>query len=72
MGFDSLVKDTFYRTITMTNILKFSASLFDPSGLASPFIFPRNILFQKLGKDKIHWDSLASESVKEQWIKYYI
>ena len=52
------------------NILKFSASLFDPLGLASPFILPSKVLFKKLFKDKIHWDSPVLESVKEQWIKY--
>ena len=69
--FDSLVEDTYYETVTKRNILKFSASLFDPLRLASPFILPSKVLFQKLCKDKIHWDSPVSESVQEQWIKYF-
>ena len=68
--FGSLVEDTYYETVTKRNILKFSASLFYPLGFASPFILPSKVLFQKLCKDKIHWDSPVSESVKEQWIKY--
>ena len=68
--FYSLVEDTFYETVTKRNISKFNASLFDPLGLPSPFILSSKVLFQKLCKDKIHWDSPASECVKEQWIKY--
>ena len=69
--FDSLVEDTYYETVTKRNILKFSVPLFDPLRLTSPFILPSKVLFQKLCKDKIHWDSPVSESVKEQWIKYF-
>ena len=67
---DSLVEDTFYETVTKRNILKFSASLFDPIELALPFILPSKVLFQKSCKDKIHWDNPVPDSVKEQWIKY--
>ena len=44
--FDSLVEGTYYEIVTNRNALKFSASLFDPLGLASPFILPSNVLFQ--------------------------
>ena len=70
--FDSLVEAAFYETVTKRNILKFIASLFDPLGLGSPCILRSKVLFQKLCKDKIHWGSPVSESVKEQQIKYLI
>ena len=59
--FDSLVEDTYYETVTKRNILKFSTSLFDPLGLALPFILTSKVLFQKLCKDKIDWDSPVSK-----------
>ena len=68
--FDSRSEDAYYEAVTRSNILKFSASLFDPLGLASPFILSSKLLLQKLCKDKIDWDSPVSESVNEQWIKY--
>ena len=33
-------------------------------------MFYFKVFYFKLCKDKIHWDSPVSESVKEQWIKY--
>ena len=70
--FDSSVEGTYHETVTKRSILKFSASLFGPLEFASLFILPSKVLFQKLCKDKIHWDSTVSESVKEQWIKLFL
>ena len=69
-SFDSLVEDLYYETDTKKNVLKFSASLFDQLGLASPSILPSKVSFQKLCKDKTHWDCLVSESIEKHWIKF--
>lgn len=70
IDFDSLVEDTFYRTVTKRNILKSNASLFDPLELVPPFILTSKVLFQKFCKYKVYWYSPVSESVKEQCIKH--
>ena len=41
---------------TKRSVLKFSAKLFDPLGLLSPFVENMKIWFQKLCVDKVSWD----------------
>ena len=55
--------------VTKQNILKFSASTFDPLGLICPFILRSKVCFQKLCKDKIDWDSNVSDNITAQWKK---
>ena len=68
--FMKLVDEFLKMDVTKRNILKFSASTFDPLGLICPFILPSKVLFQKLCKDKIDWDSNVSNVMNEEWKKY--
>ena len=68
--FEKLVDEFLKMDVTKRNILKLSASTFDPLGLICPFILPSKVLFQKLCKYKIDWDSNVSDNITEQWKKY--
>ena len=52
---------------TKRNILKVSATFFDPLGVISPITARVKVIFQLLCKDKKGWDENVTGEVKEVW-----
>ena len=55
---------------TKRNILKISASFYDPLGFISPVTAMVKQIFQILCKDKIEWDEKISDEVKVTWEQF--
>ena len=53
--------------LTKRSLLKFSASLFDPLGLLSPFIITLKMQFQRLCTDKVNWDDPLPDDMLSEW-----
>lgn len=54
---------------TKRNILKFTASIYDPLGLINPIVVKLKILFQEICKTKINWDELIEGELLKKWEK---
>lgn len=52
---------------TRRGILSFVSSIYDPLGLASPFILQGKQILQSLCKNKVGWDELLDPDVKTTW-----
>jgi len=57
-------------TPTKRNVLSVIGSVYDPLGIASPFILPARILLQELCRNRADWDEKLSGSDLETWIKW--
>ena len=63
-GFQIKVKD---KPVTKRGILSVTSSIYDPIGLASPFILKAKIILQNLCKQKLDWDEPIPESDARKW-----
>ena len=63
--FDNLVSKCNNMTLTKRNILRVSASIFDPLGMLAPITAKLKSLFQLLRKDKLDWDDLIPKEIEE-------
>jgi predicted PurR-regulated permease PerM len=52
---------------TRRNILSVLSSVFDPLGIAAPFILPGKLLLQELCRNGVDWDSELSDYDTNQW-----
>jgi hypothetical protein len=53
--------------VTKRSVLKFSAKIFDPLGVLSPFVIRLKILFQELCTDKANWDDPLAGNTLRKW-----
>ena len=53
--------------LTKRGILSMLSSVYDPLGLASPFVLKARQIVQSLCRTKIGWDKPISEMEREQW-----
>ncbi|XP_026331550.1 uncharacterized protein LOC113238917, partial [Hyposmocoma kahamanoa] len=48
-------------------VLSTIASVYDPCGFCSPLILPAKLLLQQLWENKLKWDTLLPEELKQKW-----
>ena len=56
--------------LTKRGILSMLSSVYDPLGLASPFVLKARRIVQNLCRTKIGWDEPIPEMEREQWIQW--
>ena len=56
--------------LTKRGILSMLSSVYDPLGLASPFVLRARRIVQNLCRTKIGWDEPIPEMEREQWIQW--
>ena len=52
---------------TKQNILKITAMFYDLLGLVSPIVLRSKLIYQSLCKEKINWDTIGPESIRNVW-----
>ena len=67
LTFDKLIELSKTMTPTKKNLLKLSASLFDPLGTVSPVSVCMKILLQETCKLHLEWDTLFPETLVKIW-----
>ena len=55
---------------TKRNILKISASFFDPLGLVCPVVLQAKLLFQELCELMVDWDEVVDGDVAKKWDRF--
>ena len=65
--FDDLIKLAKSLKPTKRNILKVSASFYDPLGFIAPVTARVKVICQFLCKDKINWDDWVTDELKSVW-----
>ena len=65
--FEDLLKLAKSLKPTKRNILKVSASFYDPLGFVAPVTVRVKVKFQLLCKDKIDWDDCVTDELKSVW-----
>ena len=55
---------------TKRNILKILAIFYDPLGLVSPIVLQSKLIYHSLCKEKINWDIIVPESIRNVWDKF--
>ena len=58
------------RPFTRRVILASISSIYDPMGLAAPFLLTGKQILQKLYKDKTDWDEAVPETIRIRWEKW--
>ena len=43
---------------------------YDPLGLVSPVVLQSILIYQSLCKEKINWDTIVPESIRNVWDKF--
>ena len=66
-GFRIVLKD---KPLTRRGILATVSSIYDPLGMASPFLFVGKKILQDLCKDKVDWDDDISDIYRSRWEKW--
>ena len=66
-GFNITIRS---RPPTRRGILSIVTSIYDPLGLAAPFILPAKFILQELCRRKIGWDEPIPEEFKIRWEKW--
>ena len=69
--FDQLIELACKLPPTKRNVLRLTASIFDPLGIISPVIMQMKLLFQSLCSRNYGWDTPLSEehlNVFQQWV----
>ncbi|XP_017477271.1 PREDICTED: uncharacterized protein LOC108367187 [Rhagoletis zephyria] len=57
---------------TKRSVLSITARIYDPDGLAAPFIVNAKILIQKIWKEKQDWDMILSDPLKTAWQNIFL
>ena len=55
---------------TKRNILRISASFFDPLGLICPIVLQAKLLFKELCELKVDWDEVVKSEISEKWNRF--
>ena len=58
-------------TITKRNVLKKSATIYDPLGFLAPYVVRAKLLIQKAGMEAADWDVLLPVRHQEQWMAWF-
>jgi len=58
------------KPLTRRGILSVISSVYDPLGLAGPFILKGRQILQKICKDNLSWDEPIPEHIKEEWLSW--
>ena len=56
--------------ITKRNILRISASYFDPLGLICPLVLQAKLLFKDICSMKTDWDAPVDRNIWERWYNH--
>ena len=67
MNMDSHIDDMEKSAPTKRNVLKVTASIYDPLGFIQPFTVKLKILFQEICASGVGWDEEPSKKVKQRW-----
>ena len=70
LEFSDLAKLALQLPATKRNILKITAMFYDPLGLVSPIVLQTKLIYQSLCKEKINWDTIVPESIRNVWDKF--
>ena len=71
MTFEKLVAQMITMIVTKRNILKFSASFYDPLGWIVPVVIRACVIFQSICSMKVQWDDPRSDDgVISEWRKF--
>ena len=65
--FDALIELSENLELTKRNLLKITASFFDPLGMLSPLTIGMKVLFQEVFQTKLEWDERLPEAFQERW-----
>jgi hypothetical protein len=55
---------------TKRGVLSVTSSIYDPLGLAGPFVLRGKMLFQLTCREHLGWDEMLSDDLNEQWQKW--
>ena len=66
LGFKTQVMN---KPLTKRGILSMLSSIYDPLGIASPFILGARRIVQDLCRGKLGWDEKVGPSYEQQWTK---
>ena len=58
------------KPLTKRGIISMISSVYDPLGMASPFILPAKLIFQELCRKKIAWDDPLPSQEAELWFQW--
>ena len=58
------------KTASRRNILSVMSSVFDPLGLAAPYVLKAKIILQELCKEKVDWDEPISPKHRRSWERW--
>ena len=67
LKFRIILKD---KPLTRRGVLATVSSIYDPVGLAAPFLLQGKKILQLLCKDNIGWDDLIPQDLKVQWERW--
>ena len=70
LDFSNLAKLVLQLPGTKRNILKITAMFYNPLGLVSPIVLQWKLIHQSLCKEKINWDTITPESIRNVWDKF--
>ena len=64
LGFQIILKD---KPLTRRGILSTVSSIYDPLGMAAPFLLIGKKILQNLCKEKLGWDEKISDEYRARW-----
>ena len=67
LDFTELIKFARSLPVTKRSLLKWSAKIFDPLGLLSPFVIQMKIMFKELCTQKVNWDQELHGATLWKW-----
>ena len=70
LEFSDLTELALQLPATKRNILKITTMFYDPLGLVSPIVLQSKLIYQSLCKEKINWDTIVPESIRNVWEKF--
>ena len=56
--------------VTKRNILKITAMFYNLLGLVSPIVLQSKLICQSLCNEKLNWDIIVPESIRNVWDKF--
>ena len=66
-NFEDLIKHAKSLPTTKRALLKWSAKIFDPLGVLSPFTIKLKLCFQQLCLEETSWDEELAEPIRREW-----
>ena len=66
-GFQVTLKQ---KPMIRSGLLSIISSVYDPLGLAAPFLLEGKLINQELSKANLGWDEVIAEKIQIQWTKW--